>query len=289
MKNSKYSSEKDSVTRTAGESGYSTYMREVCAIPRLSEEEELTVSFLASAGDEAAQTRLIEANLRLVAHMAKGFTGSGIDIMDLIQAGNMGLMRAAKKYDFAKGNKFSTVAVWWIRQAINRYIEENVTPIHLPAHIQERYVKIRRAKDRYMDDNGCEPTVQELCALVGLSELQLRNVLQGMKVFVSIDEPLDREGSDGATLGDVIPVAEPDLSEKLIRKEEVTALHRSLARLERREQMVIILRYGLNGCTIKTLDEVGRMLGVSRERVRQIEADTLKKLRGPEFMGAMSA
>ena len=255
------------------------YLREIGQIPLLTEEEEKELGRKSAAGDESARRRLEEGNLRLVVAIAKHYTGRGVQLMDLIQEGSIGLMRAAEKYDYKKENRFSTYASWWIKEAMQRAIDQQSREIRVPVHVAENMKKVQKAARDLQQELGRDATPKEIAEKMGdRTEEDVRNILTYLQNPVSLETPIGENGED--SLGDLVEDQSEATPEEamdiLVRKEEVDEL---LETLNDRERRVIRLRYGLEGSRSHTLEEIGEMLGVTRERVRQIEARAMEKLR----------
>ena len=255
------------------------YLNEIGQIPLLSEEEERDLGRRSSEGDESARRKLEEANLRLVVSLAKHYTGRGVQLMDLIQEGNMGLMRAAEKYDYTMENRFSTYASWWIKEAMQRSIDQQSREIRVPVHVAENMKKVQKAARELQQTFGRDATPGKKKKKLGdKSEEDVKNILTYLQNPVSLETPVGESGED--SLGDMVEdrteATPEEAMEQLVQKEEVSELLESLSD---RERQVIRLRYGLDGGKPGTLEEIGEQLGVTRERVRQIEARALEKLR----------
>ena len=255
------------------------YLNEIGQIPLLSEEEEKDLGEKSAAGDASARQRLAEGNLRLVVSLAKHYTGRGVPIMDLIQEGNMGLMHAAEKYDHTKENRFSTYAAWWIKEAMQRAIDQQSREIRVPVHVAENMKRVQKAARDLQQSLGREATPAEIAEKLGdKTEAEVKDIISYLQSPVSLESPVGEDGED--SLGDLVEDRTETTPEEamdiLARQEEVKEL---LGSLTDREQQVIRLRYGLGEERPQTLEEIGSMLGVTRERVRQIEARAMEKLR----------
>ena len=255
------------------------YLNEIGQIPLLSEEEERELGRRSASGDEEARRRLSEGNLRLVVSLAKHYTGRGIPLMDLIQEGNMGLMRAAEKYDHTKENRFSTYAAWWIREAMQRAIDQQSREIRVPVHVAENMKRVQKTAKELQQELGRDATPGEIAEKMGdKTEEEVKDIINYLQSPVSLETPVGDDGE--SSLGDMVEDrSEPTPEEAMnliAEKEEVEEL---LGRLNERERSVIRLRYGLEGGKTHTLEEIGESLGVTRERVRQIEARAMEKLR----------
>lgn len=256
------------------------YLKDIGKVPLLSMEEELELAKRMKEGDEEAKKRLSEANLRLVVSIAKRYVGRGMLFLDLIQEGNMGLMKAVEKFDCTKGFRFSTYATWWIRQAVTRAIADQARTIRIPVHMVETINKLIRANRMLVQKLGREPTVSELSEELQMSEDKVREIQRIAMDPVSLETPIGEE--DDSHLGDFIEddkaAAPQDVATFTILKEQLMAI---LDTLTPREEMVLRLRYGLDDGHPRTLEEVGKEFNVTRERIRQIEAKALRKLRHP--------
>ncbi len=256
------------------------YLKEIGNIPLLSAEEEVFLAQRVEQGDDAAKKQLIEANLRLVVSIAKKYVGRGMSFLDLIQEGNIGLMKAVEKFDYRKGNKFSTYATWWIRQSITRGIADTGKTIRVPVHMVETINKTMRTSRMLLQELGREPTSQELADKLGMSLQKVEEILKTSRDPVSLDTPIGEE--EDSQLGDFIPddssVSLIDsVSRSMLKKE----LDEAMKSLTDRERDVLKLRFGLKDGRPRTLEEVGKEFNVTRERIRQIEAKALRKLRNP--------
>lgn len=256
------------------------YLKEIGNVPLLSTEEEVELAKKVEEGDEAAKKQLIEANLRLVVSIAKKYVGRGMPFLDLIQEGNMGLMKAVDKFDYAKGFKFSTYATWWIRQAITRGIADTGRTIRVPVHMVETINKTLRMTRTLLQELGREPTSEEVAEKLGVPVSRVREVLKISRDPVSLDTPIGEE--DDSHLGDFIEddsaLSPADSAAFSMLREE---LGTALESLTDRERQVVQLRFGLIDGRARTLEEVGKEFNVTRERIRQIEAKALRKLRHP--------
>ena len=261
-----------------------TYFGEISRVPLLTREDEVRLAKRIEAGDQRAREELAEANLRLVVSIAKKYRGCGLPFLDLIQEGNLGLMKAIEKFDYTKGYKFSTYATWWIRQAILRAITNRSRTIRVPTHINELIRKIYQVERNFLKENGELPTPESLAR--GL-ETTVDNIVKAKKTaqsMTSLDTPIGYD-DDGSVLGDFIEDATVESPEReTFEHLLVEELERALAeRLTDREKRILELRYGLNDYQPKTLDEVGIEFGISRERVRQIQKEALAKLQDSDL------
>lgn len=256
------------------------YLKEIGNVPLLSTEEEVALAKRVEAGDEEAKKQLTEANLRLVVSIAKKYVGRGMPFLDLIQEGNMGLMKAVDKFDYTKGYKFSTYATWWIRQAITRGIADTGRTIRVPVHMVETINKTLRMTRTLLQEYGREPTPEEVADRLNVSVSRVREVLKISRDPVSLDTPIGEE--DDSHLGDFIEddsaLSPADSAAFSMLRAELAA---ALESLTDRERQVVRLRFGLEDGRARTLEEVGKEFNVTRERIRQIEAKALRKLRHP--------
>jgi RNA polymerase primary sigma factor len=252
------------------------FLNEAARYPLLTPAEEVELAKLVERGDKEAKDRMINSNLRLVVSIAKKYQGHGLSLLDLIQEGIIGLIRAVEKFDWRRGYKFSTYATWWIRQAVQRGVANKARTIRIPVHIVERQQKISRAERELTAKLERAPTDQEVAKSAKLPLKQVREVRNAARAVASLDRPIGSEND--TAMGDLIP-SESDVAQEVEVSLQETALHRALADLPEREQEIVRLRYGLNGDSDpKSLEEIGRRLGLTRERVRQIEARALQRL-----------
>ncbi len=256
------------------------YLKEIGKVPLLTAEEEIELAKLMELGDEEAKGRLCEANLRLVVSIAKRYVGRGMLFLDLIQEGNLGLIKAVDKFDWRKGYKFSTYATWWIRQAITRSIADQARTIRIPVHMVETINKLIRISRQLLQEYGREPTPEEIAMEMDITEEKVREILKIAQEPVSLETPIGEE--EDSHLGDFIPdddvPAPAEAAAFSMLKEQLVEV---LDTLTDREQKVLKLRFGLDDGRARTLEEVGRRFDVTRERIRQIEAKALRKLRHP--------
>ena len=256
------------------------YLKEIGKVPLLSADEEIVLAERMHNGDEAAKKRLSEANLRLVVSIAKRYVGRGMLFLDLIQEGNLGLIKAVEKFDYTKGYKFSTYATWWIRQAITRSIADQARTIRIPVHMVETINKLIRVSRQLLQEKGREPHVDEIAAAMNTSEEKVREIMKIAQEPVSLETPIGEE--EDSILGDFIPdsdaPAPADMAAFKLLKEQLMDV---LDTLTAREAKVLKLRFGLEDGRARTLEEVGCEFQVTRERIRQIEAKALRKLRHP--------
>jgi len=261
------------------EDAFQSYLRDIRGLGLLTHAEEVELAQRAAAGDELARRKLIESNLRLVIAIARRYTSTGVPLIDLIQEGNLGLMRAAEKFDYRRGCHFGTYATWWIRQAVSRAAGEQSRLIHLPEHVATRLRKVRRVAAQLSQENGLDPLPEQIAEACNIDVNEVVDLLGIIEQPVSLDAPVDDEArySLADTLEDSAAPAPAETASQHLLGEE---LHRALALLTPRERSVITLRYGIGDGRSRTLLEVGKELGISRERVRQLEVVALMKLRG---------
>src|SRR5687767_15343951 len=255
------------------------YLREIGKVPLLTADQEVSLAKRIERGDMDAKQHMIEANLRLVVSIAKGYLGRGLSFLDLIQEGSLGLIRAVEKFDYRKGFKFSTYATWWIRQAVTRAIADKARTIRIPVHMVEKLNKVVHIERQLVQRLGREPQPEEIADELEMTTDEVREILRMAQLPVSLEKPIGEE--EESSLGDFVPdesAESPfDTASLSLRREDV---EHALSALPERERKVIELRFGLSGTPPCTLEEVGRAFGVTRERIRQIENNTLKKLEG---------
>lgn len=256
------------------------YLKEIGTVPLLSADEEMELAKKKADGDEMAKDRLIEANLRLVVSIAKRYTGRGMSFLDLVQEGNLGLIKGVEKFDYTKGYKLSTYATWWIRQSVTRALADQARTIRVPVHMVETINKMSKMQRKLTLELGYEPSVPELAEALDMSEDKVMEIMQIAREPASLETPIGEE--DDSNLGDFVAdnnVVTPEGNvESVMLREHIDAL---LGDLKERERQVIVLRFGLEDGHPRTLEEVGKEFNVTRERIRQIEAKALRKLRNP--------
>ena len=256
------------------------YLKEIGTVPLLSADEELVLARRKAEGDEHAKERLIEANLRLVVSIAKRYTGRGMSFLDLVQEGNLGLIKGVEKFDYTKGYKLSTYATWWIRQSVTRALADQARTIRVPVHMVETINKMSKMQRKLTLELGYEPSVAELADALDMSEEKVMEIMRIAREPASLETPIGEE--DDSNLGDFVAdnnVVTPEGNvESVMLREHIDAL---LGDLKERERQVIVLRFGLEDGHPRTLEEVGKEFNVTRERIRQIEAKALRKLRNP--------
>jgi len=253
------------------------YLREIGKVPLLTADQEVTLAKRIERGDDRAKQHMIEANLRLVVSIAKGYLGRGLTFLDLIQEGSLGLIRAVEKFDHRKGFKFSTYATWWIRQAVTRAIADKARTIRIPVHMVEKLNKVVHIERQLIQRLGREPRPEEVAEELEMPVDEVREILRMAQMPISLEKPIGEE--EDSSLGDFVPDDQAespfDTASLSLRREDIEA---ALGSLPERDRKVIELRYGLLGEAPCTLEEVGRAFGVTRERIRQIENNTLKRL-----------
>ena len=256
------------------------YLKEIGRVPLLSSDEEINLAIRIADGDVAAKQRLSEANLRLVVSIAKRYLGRGMQFLDLIQEGNLGLIKAVEKFDYTKGFKFSTYATWWIRQAITRAIADQARTIRIPVHMVETINKVKKVQSQLLHQNGHAPSAAEIAAEIAMPVDKVREIMRVAQEPVSLETPIGEE--EDSHLGDFIPdndaPAPADAASHTMLREQLSDV---LSTLTPREAKVLKLRFGLEDGRSRTLEEVGKEFNVTRERIRQIEAKALRKLRHP--------
>ena len=256
------------------------YLKVIGTVPLLSADEELELAKRKADGDDSAKERLIEANLRLVVSIAKRYTGRGMSFLDLVQEGNLGLIKGVEKFDYTKGYKLSTYATWWIRQSVTRALADQARTIRVPVHMVETINKMSKMQRKLTLELGYEPSVTELAEALEMSEDKVMEIMQIAREPASLETPIGEE--DDSNLGDFVAdsnVVTPEGNvESVMLREHIDAL---LGDLKERERQVIVLRFGLEDGHPRTLEEVGKEFNVTRERIRQIEAKALRKLRNP--------
>ena len=256
------------------------YLKEIGTVPLLSADEELRLAKRKAEGDESAKERLIEANLRLVVSIAKRYTGRGMSFLDLVQEGNLGLIKGVEKFDYTKGYKLSTYATWWIRQSVTRALADQARTIRVPVHMVETINKMSKMQRKLTLELGYEPSVTELAEALEMSEDKVMEIMQIAREPASLETPNGEEDDSnlGVFVADSNAVTPEGNVESVMLREHIDAL---LGDLKERERQVIVLRFGLEDGHPRTLEEVGKEFNVTRERIRQIEAKALRKLRNP--------
>ena len=263
------------------------YLKEIGKVPLLSAEEEIELAKRMENGDQAAKKRLAEANLRLVVSIAKRYVGRGMLFLDLIQEGNLGLIKAVEKFDYTKGYKFSTYATWWIRQAITRAIADQARTIRIPVHMVETINRMRQATNQLVYQNGHEPTPEELAKAMDMSVERVREIQRMAQEPASLESPVGEE--EDSSLGDFVADENAEAPGKAADRAMVAQqINQALKSLTPREEKVIRLRFGLDDGRPRTLEEVGRDFGVTRERVRQIEAKAIRKLHSRKCLALLN-
>ena len=256
------------------------YLKEIGTVPLLTAEEELSLAKRKAEGDPVAKQRLIEANLRLVVSIAKRYTGRGMSFLDLVQEGNLGLIKGVEKFDYEKGYKLSTYATWWIRQSVTRALADHARTIRVPVHMVETINRMSKMQRKLTLELGAEPTTAQLAEALDMTEDKVLEIMQIAREPASLETPIGEE--DDSNLGDFVAdnntVTPEEFVERDMLREHIDIL---LDDLKDREKQVIILRFGLNDGHPRTLEEVGKVFDVTRERIRQIEAKALRKLKNP--------
>lgn len=283
MKSENLNAELESTLATEGVSiddPVKVYLKEIGRVPLLTAEEEIELATRMNQGDASARKRLSEANLRLVVSIAKRYVGRGMQFLDLIQEGNLGLIKAVEKFDYTKGFKFSTYATWWIRQAITRAIADQARTIRIPVHMVETINKVKKVSSQLLHQNGHEPSAEEIADVLEMPVDKVREIMRAAQEPVSLETPIGEE--EDSHLGDFIQdddaPAPADVASHTLLKEQLSEV---LSTLTEREEKVLRLRFGLEDGRSRTLEEVGKEFDVTRERIRQIEAKALRKLRHP--------
>jgi len=267
------------------------YFDEIGDRPLLTRQEEVQLAQQIEEGDKSAKQELAVANLRLVISIAKKYRNFGLSFLDLIQEGNLGLMKAVEKFDWRKGYKFSTYATWWIRQAILRAITNRSRTIRVPAHMSELIRDINKVEREYLQEHGEEPQPKEIAEELDISKEKVRRAKKTAQRTTSLDKPLSEEGDSSGALGDImaddnLPNPEEESLQSLLKDELKKLLHEVLTDRERR---ILQLRYGLEDYHPRTLNEVGKVFGISRERVRQIQKQAINKLKSPKVKNKLRA
>jgi RNA polymerase primary sigma factor len=262
-----------------------TYLREIGRHPLLTAADEVALAKRIEKGDEEATVRMVSSNLRLVVSIARRYRSTGVPLLDLIQEGNLGLLRAVEKFDWRKGFKFSTYATWWIRQAIQRGVADRGRTVRLPVHIHEQLVRLRRERRELEATLGREATPDELARAAGMSTARVLQLLGAGLAPVSLETPVGDSGE--TTIGDFVSDEREELFTDVMRTVGRMELERALSTLPDRERMILALRFGLTGEEPMTLERIGERFGLTRERIRQLEAKALAKLRHPSRSGAL--
>ena len=261
------------------------YFDEVCNEALLTREEEVELAKRIEQGDEQAREKLASSNLRLVISIAKKYRNYGLPFLDLIQEGNLGLMKAIEKFDWRKGYKFSTYATWWIRQAILKALTNRSRTVRVPAHMKELSRKIDRVEEEYIQEHGTEPPIEKVAEDLDVTVEKVRRAKKAAQTTVSLDKPLGEESSDSGVLGDIfaddnLPTPEQETFDSLLKGRLKGLLNKELTD---REKHILKLRYGLEDYKTRTLEEVGEVFDISRERVRQLQNRAIEKLQRPEI------
>ena len=266
------------IVEKSEQSSLDIYLKQISVIPLITVQEEIDLAKKISKGDEKAREKMITANLRLVVKIAQDYSNIGLSLLDLINEGNMGLMKAVERFDPSKGGKLSTYASWWIKQSIKRALANQSKTIRLPVHMVDRVTQIRRTTQQLSENLGREPTDDELAEEMKIPVARITHLKSVSKKPASLDSPINDE--DGSSLGDVVPDAKSiSPLENLQSKSLVGDVEKVLASLEPREADIIRLRFGLEGRDPKTLEEVGEQIGITRERVRQLQEQAIRQIR----------
>ena len=272
---------------SAGEDDVRQYLNEIRRYPRLTPEEERQLAMRCAQGDESAIRQMVNSNLRLVVSIAREYAGRGVALMDLIQEGNIGLIKAAEKFDCDRGFRFSTYATWWIRQAITRAIADQARTIRIPVHMVETINRMRQATNQLVYQNGHEPTPEELAKAMDMSVERVREIQRMAQEPASLESPVGEE--EDSSLGDFVADENAEAPGKAADRAMVAQqINQALKSLTPREEKVIRLRFGLDDGRPRTLEEVGRDFGVTRERVRQIEAKAIRKLHSRKCLALLN-
>ncbi len=262
---------------STGDDDMRQYLHEIRTFPRLTPEEERDLARRCAQGEEDAICRMVNANLRLVVSIAREYTGRGVPLLDLIQEGSIGLLAAARKFDYTREVRFSTYATKWIRQGITRCLMNHAGLIRVPLHTLERMRKIQSVRNQLLQESGQEPDRKEIARICDLSEEKVAKILALTPDICSLELPV---GQDDSTLGDLLEDLDaPEPQEMLVRRELETMLHQMLGNLNPRQQQILKLHYGLDNGVCYSLEEIGRQLGISKERARQIEHQAMEKLK----------
>lgn len=263
----------------AADDSVKIYLQQIGRVKLLSTEEEIELAQKIAEGDEKAKNKLVKANLRLVVSIAKKYIGRGLSFLDLIQEGNLGLIRAAEKFDYKRGYKFSTYATWWIQQAITRGIADKSRTIRLPVHMIETIGKLKKVTRDLTNELNRKPTKEEIAAVMGISISKLRLVMKATQSTISLETPLNKK-EEASRIGDFLIDTKSDTPDTKVVQDSLTSeLDKILSSLRPRERDVLRLRFGLDDGNKRTLEEIGQLFGVSRERIRQIETRAINKLR----------